>query len=240
MIPGCPSLRLMSGPVRRFFHAISVSRTTIPTLMLAIIGYKRIASMAQTQTLLLSGFDRLAISKALHFANTPTRSARQVFEHFHPLALGWKIAPRDAIGTFDEGWNELRRWLNLICDHRYVMSRVVRKEVEQRVRNIHVELNLHGLQVELGSVEACYSYAVWLLISGDGALARRLIRCEKCGRFQFNNEVGRGRPRRNFCSNEHRNQLSVWKARHPFGARKRRRPKGPWERPWPSRADTKG
>src|SRR5258708_13542320 len=121
--------------------------------MLAIIGYKRIASMAQTQTLLLSGFDRLAISKALHFANTPTRSARQVFEHFHPLALGWKIAPRDAIGTFDEGWNELRRWLNLICDHRYVMSRVVRKEVKQHSRKIHAGPNLHASQVPLLTCE---------------------------------------------------------------------------------------
>ena len=179
----------------------------------------------------LSDFDRTAIHAAIEFANTKIESAEQVMGIFRPLARNrWRTVTDGALRDLREhDQRELRQWLNEITSQGNVAPKA-RAAIAGRIKTIDVTdaevafengLLLPKLELDLTGVQACYSYAVALLVSrNNDRLARRLGRCAKCSKFFFDDRLGAGGPRR-FCSPQHKNQLAVWKATHA----------GPWTLP---------
>ncbi len=182
----------------------------------------------------------VALKKALQFANTELAKVdgEEAFQIFQPLGL----KERPFLYLPNDDWHELRRWLDLVHKHHGEAPQSVRSEVRERLiklqRDREIELLMvpGGVDVDVRTPQACCAYALWLLIRDDGGWSKRLVCCEQCGRFDLN-AIGRGRPRRNYCNNQHGKRLSVWKATHKNKdeVRKRRRPAGTWQHPYPRR-----
>lgn len=182
----------------------------------------------------------LALRAAIKFANEHGEklSGEAAFGLFKPFLEG----EVPFLYYAKDDWEELRRWLELIHKHDGEAPRTVRAEVAERLKRLQSDkameavLTAGGVWVNLRTVQACCAYAVWVLIRGDGAFGKRLVCCEKCGAFGLNTSHARGRPRRDYCNKEHGKQLRVWKATHKKEeVRKRRRPDGPWQHPYPRR-----
>ncbi|MDR7450137.1 MAG: hypothetical protein QN197_13235 [Armatimonadota bacterium] len=175
--------------------------------------------------------ERQLLEATVAFANMNVRSAAQVEKLFMAVPLTarpFKVIPRKDWRAYLEDQATLRLWLAKLADLGEAARPLVGPEVARRLnRTVTVRLTYDADRHEmkavsfLDGVEACWSYAVGLLLDRTRGLTTRVGRCgwDRCGRFQLS-LGGRGRPRM-YCSDAHRRQAEFARRKE-----KRRRKRG--------------
>lgn len=171
-----------------------------------------------------------AIRASVKFANVEVKSARQVLQIFQRAGLlprfRWdSIPPKLAEDLLEKDYkpeqHELRGWLtkivlggNVVPDVRAEVTRSVSDTMPLVIAKVVFERGQLGLSGEITftSIQAIYSYAVMQLVSvGSDRLAAHLGQCKRCGQFFFDGRFNIPGRRKDFCCDDHRNQLNVWK-----------------------------
>lgn len=169
----------------------------------------------------VTSLQKAVLNTTLEFANmSDIRTPDQIENLFYGLPLPkkeWKILKErgeDGARIYRENdQRKLRCWLDDISSrgslHKAdveLLSSVIERTVITHAR-LRFPPSTHDLsveyQIEFGGVEACYSYAVGLILSSSLGLTDRLRRCRKrdCGKY-FIDWGGRGRPQL-YCTPAH-------------------------------------
>ena len=162
--------------------------------------------------LALRNEERRVIEAALWFANLRhIKSTRQVEEMFAglPQVPGkFKVIEAEKVAAYRSNQRELRDWLKVIAVSAGAKRTRVKEYVREQLGTVNTFLTFEDdrmkSQYVLTGVQACYTFAVALLLDKTNKLTMRLKQCgaPDCGRFNLDFNPT-GRPRR-FCNEAHR------------------------------------
>ena len=153
------------------------------------------------------------IASALEFANLKsidsTNQVENIFKRNVPLIGSFfKVIPAKDRSAYEGDQRELRGWLKGIAEPPTTNREKVGREVAKRLKTVDTKITFHGgrsrMSFALSGVQACYSYAVALILDEQRGLTSKLAQCgwSTCGQFRLDASP-KGRPRR-YCDSEHK------------------------------------
>jgi len=156
--------------------------------------------------------EQTLVESALAFANLKViKSTSEVEDLFrwNVALVGsvFQVIPPAETGSYENDQRELRRWLELIRQSE-AGRKQVGVEVAERLGTIESRATFqeNELRVEfaLSGVQACYAYAVGVILDRRRKLVTKVGHCRwsQCGKFQLNFSPA-GRPR-NYCNKQHK------------------------------------
>jgi hypothetical protein len=156
--------------------------------------------------------EKVLIESALKFANVKkiksTHQVETIFQRNVPL-VGPKfqvLRPQEH-QQYGIDQRELQGWLQASTKATHARKQVA-AELAKRLETVHMQATFHeghlAVSFALRGVQACYSYAVALILDERRNLAGKLAQCgwSRCRRFRLDFSP-KGRPRR-FCNPKHK------------------------------------
>lgn len=161
--------------------------------------------------------EKVLIESMLAFANlraiTSTTQVEELFKkNVHLIGHTFGAIPPENRSAYEDDQRELQGWLAKIAKS-VRGQRTVMPAVAHRLRTGHTHATFHEnaipAQVALVGVQACYSYAVALILNNRPKLTRKLSQCgwSGCGRFLFDFSPA-GRPRK-YCDSRHESRAEA-------------------------------
>jgi len=168
--------------------------------------------MKKSTTFAVTPEEQSLIESMLDFANMESINSTSEVEDLFRRNVSlvgdvFQVIPPTETGAFVRDQLELRRWLELITKSR-AGRKTVGAEVAALLGTVATRATFQEdeLRVAFGlrGVQACYAYAVAVILDRRRKLANKLGRCgwSKCGKFQLNFSAI-GRPRKH-CNAQHK------------------------------------
>ena len=153
------------------------------------------------------------IESTLEFANLKsiksTDQVENIFKRNEALVGSvFKVIPATDRSAFENDQRELRAWLKGITEPPTANREVIGRKIAERLKTVDTEITFDDGKLHqrfaLSGVQACYSYAIAVVLDKRLGLTNKLAQCgwSECGRFRLDASP-RGRPRK-YCNSDHK------------------------------------